>query len=45
MNRRQAQALLALIADLYILASEPDPEPPPAPNGVTVEKPQKARAS
>jgi hypothetical protein len=32
MNKRQAVALLELIADLYVLANEPDP-PVPATNG------------
>lgn len=33
MNQRQAKALLELVADLYTLASTPEPPPEPAPNG------------
>lgn len=44
MNTRQAKALLELLADLYLLASAPDPppEPPPVPNGAA-EKMQGAK--
>lgn len=31
MNKQQANALLALIADLYLIISQPDPEPQPNP--------------
>ena len=44
MNKRQAQALLALIADLYLLVSQPDPPPPPGPNGASPVPPAGASA-
>lgn len=39
MTPAQARALLELLADLYQLASAPEPKPEPAPNGVP-EKPK-----
>ena len=37
MTPAQARALLALIADLYQLASASEPKPEPVPNGATVK--------
>jgi len=36
MNRRQAVAMLELIADLYLVANEPEPQPQP--NGAAAKK-------
>jgi len=33
MTPRQAKALLALMADLYLLVNEPEPQPEPVRNG------------
>ena len=42
MTKQQAMALLRLIADLYQLAEQPDPEPAPVTNGRQVKEPADA---